>query len=69
MSEDVYILPRRNDDAREYVLLESRFEEPLINAPLYDYNINDDGLAVYHVIEPGPTCQSLSVQALRTVSR
>lgn len=58
MSEDVYILPRRSDDAREYVLLESRFEEPLINAPLYDYNINDDGLAVYHVIEPGPTCQA-----------
>ena len=57
-SEDVYILPRRNDDGREYVLLESRFEESQIDDPLYDYNINDDGLAVYHVIEPGPTCQA-----------
>lgn len=58
ISEDVFILPRRHDDAREYVLLESRFEENDPAGPLYDYGILDYGLAVYHVIEPGPTCKS-----------
>ncbi len=57
-SEDVFILPRRYDDGREYVLLETRYDEIQKDSPLYDYNINDYGLAVYHVIEPGPTCKS-----------
>jgi M6 family metalloprotease-like protein len=58
VSEDVFILPRRHDDGREYVLLESRIEEDDPAAALYDYGILDYGLAVYHVIEPGPICKS-----------
>ncbi len=57
-SEKVYILPRRYDDGLEYVLLETRIQENSINTPLYDYNINDSGLAVYHVIEPNDACKS-----------
>lgn len=58
LSEDVFILPRRHDDGREYVLLETRYRQAQINTSLYDYNIRDSGLAVYHVIEPGHTCKS-----------
>ncbi|NOT59718.1 MAG: hypothetical protein HOP19_05770 [Acidobacteria bacterium] len=57
-SGEVLILPREGTDAREYLLLETRYET---NGPLdarYDYNLMDSGLAVYHVIEPGSGCQS-----------
>jgi hypothetical protein len=55
---EVYILPRHGTDAREYVLLESRFAAGVTDDPLYDYAIGDNGLAVYHVIEPGPACKA-----------
>jgi len=55
---EVIILPRRNTDAREYVLLETRFESGEIDDPLYDFGILDSGLAVYHIIEPGPSCKA-----------
>ncbi len=57
-SEDVFILPRRHDDGREYIQLETRYDEIQQDSALYDYGILDYGLAVYHVIEPGPTCKS-----------
>jgi M6 family metalloprotease-like protein len=56
-SRQVYILPRLGTDAREYILVESRYEAEATDDPLYDYSIDDSGLAVYHVIEPGPACK------------
>ncbi len=54
----VYILPRFGTDAREYILLETRYEAADTDDPLYDYGIGDSGLAVYHVIEAGPACKA-----------
>lgn len=58
-SEDAYVLPRYGTDAREYFLLETRYESGLINDPLYDFGLLDSGLAAYHIIEPGPFCKSM----------
>jgi M6 family metalloprotease-like protein len=55
---EVFILPRHGTDGREYFLLETRFTSDLFNNEDYDYSIGDDGLAVYHVIEPGLACQA-----------
>lgn len=55
---EVYILPRYGTDAREYILLEARYETEVVNDPLYDFDIGDSGLTVYHVIEPGPVCKA-----------
>jgi M6 family metalloprotease-like protein len=57
-SGEVFILPRRGTDGREYILLETRFETSSVNDPLYDYSLGDSGLAVYHVIEPNISCQA-----------
>ncbi len=54
----VYILPRYGTDAREYILLETRYSAADTDDALYDFGIGDDGLAVYHVIEPGPACKA-----------
>lgn len=55
---EVHILPRLGTDAREYILLEARYETEEVNDPPYDFDIGDSGLAVYHVIEPGPACKA-----------
>ncbi|MEP7343550.1 MAG: hypothetical protein ABI977_37870 [Acidobacteriota bacterium] len=57
-SEEVFILPRQGTDAREYVLLETRYQKNAVLDPLYDHNLMDSGLAVYHVIEPGAACKA-----------
>ena len=56
-NEDVFILPRRNTDAHEYVVLEFRYDEATPDYDLYDYNILDSGLGVYHIIEPDDSCK------------
>lgn len=56
--EHVFILPRRFDTGLEYVLLESRYRDLSQLAELYDYGIDDLGIAVYHVIEPDEGCMS-----------
>ncbi|RIL08701.1 hypothetical protein DCC79_13140 [bacterium] len=55
-SARVMILPRRDSAHKEYFVLESRFDSDVPNDPRYDYNIVDQGLAIYHVIEPGAGC-------------
>jgi hypothetical protein len=55
---EVFILPRYGTDAREYFLLETRYSTDDASDAKYDYGIGDNGLAVYHVIEPGPACQA-----------
>ncbi|NOY84133.1 MAG: hypothetical protein GXO96_04825 [Nitrospirae bacterium] len=57
-NEDVFILPRRYTDAREYIVLESRFNESTIDFDQYDYNILDSGLGVYHIAEPEESCKT-----------
>ena len=57
-SQEVLVLPRYGKDAREYFLLETRYETDLQDDPQYDFSIRDSGLAVYHIIEPGPKCKS-----------
>lgn len=57
-SKEIWILPRYGTDSREYILLETRFESAVIADAIYDYGILDSGLAVYHMIEPGPSCKS-----------
>jgi len=57
-SREVFILPRHGTDGREYVLLESRYNSDDLDDAGYDFSIGDDGLAVYHVIEPGFACQA-----------
>jgi hypothetical protein len=57
-SREVFILPRHGTDGREYILLESRYTSDVLDDAAYDFSIGDDGLAVYHVIEPGFACQA-----------
>ena len=52
----VMILPRFDAPHLEYFLLETRFENDNPHNDLYDFGINDDGLAIYHVIEPTVAC-------------
>ncbi len=52
----VMILPRLNAPHLEYFLLETRIEDNNLATDRYDYGINDDGLAIYHVIEPTAAC-------------
>ena len=59
-SKEVFVLPRYGTDAREYFLLETRYESDLVDDPLYDYSLLDSGLAVYHIIEPAPLCKILT---------
>ncbi len=66
-SEEVFILPRPGTDAREYLLLETRYDASDVLDPLYDYNLLDSGLAVYHVIEPGGACKTPSAEGLKCV--
>ena len=56
-TKEVVVLPRYGTDAREYFLLETRYESDFVDDPLYDYSLLDSGLAVYHIIEPGPLCK------------
>jgi len=58
LTEKVFILPRRFDTGLEYALLETRFRDLSALAPLYEYNIKDIGVSVYHVIEPNEACES-----------
>jgi M6 family metalloprotease-like protein len=52
------ILPRRNSAHLEYFVLEARFEAPVPDDPAYDYELLDEGLAIYHVIEPEGGCMT-----------
>ena len=66
-SEEVFILPRQGTDAREYLLLETRYDTNNVLDPLYDHNLMDSGLAVYHVIEPGAACKTPGANGLNCV--
>ncbi|MEM7152453.1 MAG: hypothetical protein AAF799_06390 [Myxococcota bacterium] len=53
----VMILPRLDGPTREYFLLEVRQDRPpTVDLDAYDYNLNDSGLAIWHVIEPSDEC-------------
>ena len=58
LAEHVFILPRRFDTGLEYVLLEGRYRSLDEMAVLYDYAIEDNGISVYHVVEPDEDCKS-----------
>jgi M6 family metalloprotease-like protein len=51
LSHTVFVLPRYNENPfGEYVLLENRQNNQFL-APLYDTQINDSGIAVWHIVE------------------
>ncbi|MFV8756692.1 hypothetical protein ACNOYE_39615 [Nannocystaceae bacterium ST9] len=56
LGQDLVILPRRDSDAKEYFTLETRFSTGAPVTPKYDKSLGDDGLAVFHVIEPSHHC-------------
>lgn len=56
-SGEVLILPRLDAPSREYFLLEVREDsDDTGRSELYDAGIRDSGLAVWHVVEPQPSC-------------
>lgn len=55
-SEELLVLPRRFTDAREFFTFSSRFATDDELDPKYDHFIPDEGLAVFHIIEPSSDC-------------
>ncbi len=54
---NVMVLPRLDGATREYFLLEVRQDHiPTVEPDAYDFFINDNGLAIWHVVEPSETC-------------
>jgi|GEM_PF-6710687 M6 family metalloprotease-like protein len=50
-SATVYVLPRLGSQGKEYFLLENR-QPGRVDDPLFDEGLPDEGLAVWHIIDP-----------------